>query len=217
MKMISLFTTLLKGKGLVAVIGSALVIGSVTAFAATTPVRQNMVHALASQARSGTPAAQASSKGQKGENKSQGAATPIREQESACPGLPTATQLASQYGLSSASNGAAVKAICALHTGAFQGTTPGGTAVSSHRVFGYGEINELLTVAQLLAAHNSANAAGKLTDSNVTSYLAAALQVCGTTPLEVCVKNQAVASPQAGSNGNGHKPAATPTPPISRR
>ncbi len=90
-----------------------------------------------------------------------------------------------------------MQAICSLHQGTFKGTTPGGVSVSSHRVFGYGEIADLLTYAQFLATHDNAT----LTSDNPRSYLAEALQRCGTTPLETCLK--ATVPGTAGSSGNG--------------
>lgn len=117
--------------------------------------------------------------------------------------------------LSSASQSSAVQAICALHTGAFKGTTPGGSTVSSNRVFGYGEIDQLLIYARYLATHDKANATGQLTNGNVESYLAEALQSCGTSPLEQCLKTNIPNYQPGNGNGNGGgngPPAETPTP-----
>jgi len=125
---------------------------------------------------------------------------------STCPGLPEAQRLAAKYALSNDRDGDAIQAMCALHRGTFVGTTPAGAAVSSHQVFGYGEINKLFAYAQFLATHDKANASGKLTDSNVRSFLALALQNCGTTHLETCLKTHAQPG-NRGSNksGNGHR------------
>ena len=104
--------------------------------------------------------------------------------------------MAAKYALSTDRDGDAVQAMCALHRGAFVGTTPAGASISSQQVFGYGEINILLASAQFLVTHAKANE--KLTDSNVLSYLALALKHCGTTPLETCLKTHV----QPGHSGS---------------
>jgi hypothetical protein len=70
------------------------------------------------------------------------------QDHSACPGLSEAQNLATNYHLKTASQGEAVKAICALHQGTFKGVTSGGVTVTASRVYGYGEIDQLLTYAQ---------------------------------------------------------------------
>jgi hypothetical protein len=94
-----------------------------------------------------------------------------------CPGLAQAQKLAKLFSLSTTSNSSGVQAICSLHRGvSIQGTT---------RVFGYGEIKDLLIYAKFLAG-------GNLSEDNVASDLAKALQNCltasGLTPLKVCLK-----------------------------
>jgi len=107
------------------------------------------------------------------------------QDQSSCPGLPQAQKLASKYQLSTDSHEAAVEAICALHQGTFTGTTSDGTTVTASRAYGYGEIEQLLTYAQYLASQDQTNPGGKLSDTNVSSYLAAALLTCGSS-LEEC-------------------------------
>jgi hypothetical protein len=51
---------------------------------------------------------------------------------------------------------------------------------------------------------------GKLSDTNVSNYLAAALQSCGTSPLATCLQTH-IPNDQHGQ-GNGNPPTATPTP-----
>ncbi len=92
--------------------------------------------------------------------------------------------------------------MCALHRGSFVGTTPAGASVSSQQVFGYGEIEKLLTYAQFLVTHAKANE--KLTDRDARSYLALALQNCGTTPLETCLKTR-VQPGHSGSKKGGKR------------
>lgn len=207
--------TLFQGKILVTVVASTLLIGGATAAFAATPTGQNVVQSLAhthtSVTVTGTHDAHHGNRDD----------TPDQDHQ-ACPGMTDAQDVAADFHLSVSGQGAAVMAICALHAGTFQGTTPTGTTVSSHRVFGFGEVDQLLTYAQFLAAHDTANAGGKLTDSNVSSFLAAALHSCGTIPLEVCLK-QNIPNFQPGQgnhddngngngNGNGNKPTSAPTP-----
>ena len=187
---------LLKGKLLVAALLSITVASGTTAVFAATPAGQGVVHAITAMAhaqavthRDGHHASNHKAAGQK---------------NSTCPGLPEAQQLAAKYALSTDGDGDALQAICALHRGTFVGTTPAGASVSSQQVFGYGEIDKLLASAQVLATHAQAN--GKLTGSDARSYLALALQSCGTTPLETCLKTH-VQPGNSGSKkgGNGHK------------
>jgi len=96
-----------------------------------------------------------------------------------CPGLSRAQKLAKLFSLSTDSTSSGVQAICSLHRGVLiHGKT---------RVFGYGEIKDLLIYAKFLAG-------GNLSDANVASELAQALQNCltasGLTPLEVCLKTK---------------------------
>jgi len=143
-------------------------------------------------------------------NGHQPTATPDTQDPSSCPGLPDAQKLASSYQLSPDSQGAAVLAICALHQGTFKGTANDGTPVTASRVYGYGEIDQLLTYAQYLASHDPSNPGGKLSDANVGSYLATALQSCGSTPLQTCLQTH-IPNYQPGKH-NGHQPTPTPTP-----
>lgn len=186
---------LLKAKFVVTVITGVILAGGATAVVAATPAGQHLFHAT-SHAAQITKTSDADQPSQK-------------DHTNACPGLADTQNLATKYALSSESQSSAVQAICALHTGSFKGTTPGGSAVSSSRVFGYGEVDQLLTYTQYLATHSKANSTGNLTDGNVQSYLAEALQTCGTSPLEQCLKTN-IPNYQPG-NGGG-KPVGTPTP-----
>jgi hypothetical protein len=179
-----------------------LLVGGATAAFAATPAGQTVVQSFthahptvtASATHRATPEARGTtSHGQK-----------------TCPGLADAQNLAASYHLSTASTGATVEALCALHEGTFTGTTTAGVKVAASRVYGYGEIDQLLTYAQYLAAHNSANAGGKLSDTNVSSYLANALHSCGPTVLESCLKTNIPGF--TPGNGHGNKPTTTPTP-----
>ena len=191
---------LLKGKLLVAALLSITVASGTTAVFAATPAGQGVVHAIMAMAH-----AQAATH-KNGHHASNHKAAGWKS--STCPGLPEAQKLAAKYALSTDRDGDAVQAICALHRGTFVETTPAGASVSSNQVFGYGEINKLLASAQFLATHDKANASGKLTDSNVRSYLALALQYCGTTSLERCLKTKVQpgnSGSKKGGNGHGHK------------
>ena len=207
------FVRVLQGKLIVVVLVSMAVVGGATAFAATA-AGQGLVHAIAGQAH-----APATSDGESHGNTLQANTTHPADKstKNTCPGLPDAQHLATQFALSTASTSDDIQAVCALHQGTFTGTIPKGAAVASKRVFGYGEIDQLLTYAQFLAGHDKANAGGKLTSANARGFLAEAVQSCGTTPLVMCLKTN-IPGFQPGngnesSHGNGHgKPSSTPTP-----
>jgi hypothetical protein len=212
MKLSGLFKT----KALLTIVAGILLVGGATVAAAATAtgqhVAQSTTHAHATKRSVATH--QAGQHGQKTGRADQ--------QQSDCPGQVEADTLATKYHLGST----AVQAICALHEGTFTGTTSSGVSGAARRVYGYGEIQQLLTYAAYLASHDKANAGGKLTDSNVSSYLAAALHSCGTSALATCLKTNIPAEqPGTGGHGNGngkgnkptvkptpHMPAVTPTP-----
>lgn len=199
---------LLKAKLVVVVITGVVLAGGATAVLAATPAGHQLFHT-----------ASISAQGTKTPDDEQ----PTKEgQTNTCPGLTDAQNLASKYALSSNSQSSAVEAICALHTGTFKGMPPGGsTNVSSSRIFGYGAIDQLLTYARYLATHDKANATSSLIDENVQSYLAEALQSCGTSPIEQCLQTNIPNYQPGNSNGNGGgngsgngngPPTGTPTP-----
>ena len=207
------FVRVLQGKLIVVVLVSVAVVGGATAFAATS-TGQGLVHAIAGQAH-----APATPDGESHGNTLQANTTHPADKstKNTCPGLADAQQLATQFALSTASTSDDIQALCALHQGTFTGTTPKGAAVSSQRVFGYGEIDQLLTYAQFLAGQGAANAGGKLTSANARGLLAEAVQSCGTTPLVTCLQTHLPGFQPGNSNesshGNGHgKPSSTPTP-----
>jgi hypothetical protein len=193
-------SSLLKGKVLIVAVVSLVLIGGATAMAASTGTGANLVHKLV-----GTVSIPGSSS--HATPRATGAAQ-------SCPGLPEAQRLAAHVSLSTEGTSDDIQAICSLHLGTFKGTTLTGTAITSNRVFGYGEISDLLTYAQYLAAHGSAHAGGKLTDENARGYLAQALQTCGSTAIETCLQARIPGfHPGQNGNGNGHgKPSSTPTP-----
>jgi hypothetical protein len=190
MKLASLF----KGKVLVAALLSIMVASGTTAVFAASPAGQGAVHAIMAMAHAHAAL-------QRDGHHASGHKVAERKSNT-CPGLPEAQQVAAKYALSTDRDGDAVQAMCALHRGAFVGTTPAGASISSQQVFGYGEINILLASAQFLVTHAKANE--KLTDSNVLSYLALALQHCGTTPLETCLKTH-VQPGHSGSKKGGKR------------
>ncbi len=215
------FRHVLTGKFLVATLASLALIGGATAVFAATAAGQGMVHAIHSQPTSGTSKVAS--------HKNNGHDNDTDSHSSTCPGLPKVKVLATKFALSIDSASDAIHAICALHQGTFKGTTSSNASVTSSHVFGYGEIKMLLTYAQFLASHDKANTGGKLTSNNVRSYLAQALQSCGITSLETCLKtkipgfkpgtNHSVSTGNTNDqdsnhghrNGNG-KPTSTPTP-----
>lgn len=178
------FVHFFRGKLAVAAIAGMIIVGGATAAFAATPAGRNLVHTLSSQAHTKATANADNHAGNAAAHKGHA----HHGKESTCPGFPDAQRLAGQFALSTASTSGAIQAICSLHQGTFTGTTPGGAAVASSRVFGYGEIDQLLTYAQFLASHDQANASGKLTSANAQSYLAEANQSCGTMPLATCLQ-----------------------------
>lgn len=186
----------LKAKLVIMAVASVVVVGGVATVLAATPAGHQVFQSLSNTAQVTKTPDDADHQNQKG-------------QANTCPGLADAQHLATRFALSATSQSNAVQAICALHNGSFKGTTPGGSTISSNRVLGYGEINQLLTYAQYLATHDKANNTSHLTDGNVQSYLAEALQSCGASPMEQCLKTN-IPNYQPG-NGGG-KPAETPTP-----
>jgi hypothetical protein len=214
--------SLLKGKFLVAVLVSVAVAGGVTAVAAATPVGQSIVHTITgSKSESDTSVSVSQHEDPSTTGSPTTGSTPDGHQNT-CPGLPEVQQLAAKFSLDTGNTSDDVLALCALHLGTFKGTTSSGATASSSRVFGYGEIEDLLTYAQYLAAHDTANTSSKLTSDNLRGYLADALQKCGTTPLEICLKTNMPGFLPGNENGNGNpgahptpvggKPSATPTP-----
>jgi hypothetical protein len=217
------FMHIFKGKVLVVVLTSLALIGGATAVFAASPTGQGVVHSFTHvQPTAATP--------DKANHTNKGRDNATSSHSTSCPGLPEVKELATQFALSASNTNDAIQAICALHQGTFKGTTSSNTSVTSSHIFGYGEIEMLLTYAQFLAGHDKANTAGKLTSSNARSYLAQALQSCGTTPLETCLKTNIPGFQPGGAtnsggtgntsdqhsdhgqgNGNG-KPTSTPTP-----
>jgi hypothetical protein len=205
---------LLKGKLIVVALVSVAIVGGATAFAATS-AGQGLVHAFTGQSHT-TATPQVESHGKHLQTNNHHA---DKNSKNTCPGLPDAQRLATQFALSTDSASDDIQALCALHQGTFTDTTPNGASVSSKRVFGYGEIDQLLTYAQFLAGQDKANAGDKLTSANARGFLAEAIQSCGTTPLETCLKTNIPGFQPGNSNdtshgeGNGHgKPSSTPTP-----
>ncbi len=212
------FGSLLKGKLLAfAFVGVAVVGGATAAFAAT-PMGQNMVHNITGSAHSGNTLDVNNHN-----NNSNNSKDSNNGNKNNCPGLPDAQQLATKVSLRTSSDSNDIQAIWSLHQGTFKGATPNGTQVTSSRVFGYGEIDMLLTYAQSMATQDKANASGKLTSDNASSYLAEAVESCGTTPLETCLKTNIPNFQPGNGHGNGNrdgngtgtgggKPTGTPTP-----
>jgi hypothetical protein len=208
------FVRFLRGKLVAAAIVGIVIVGGATAAFAATPAGQELVHTLTGPAHTKVASNVDSQAGNPHANNHQA----NNDKKNTCPGLPDAQRLAAQFALSTDSNSDDIQAMCSLHQGTFKGTTPNGTSVSSNQVFGYGEIDALLTYAQFLASHDTANAGGKLTSTNAQSYLAEAVQSCGTMPLVTCLKtNISGFKPGNGNdgshahgNGNG-KPSSTPT------
>ena len=206
------FVRFLRGKLVAAAIVGIVIVGGATAAFAATPAGQDLVHTLTGPAHTKVTSTVDSQAGDPHANNHQ----TNNDNKNTCPGLPDAQRLAGQFALDTASTSDDIQAMCALHQGTFTGTTLNGAPVSSKRVFGYGEIDALLTYAQFLASHDTANAGGKLTSTNARGFLAEAVQSCGTTPLVACLKTNISGfkpgNANDGSHGNGNgKPSSTPT------
>jgi hypothetical protein len=193
-----------------------VVVGATAVFAAT-PAGQNLVHTITGSAHATpTPDSGRHKNDTHADNAHADNHQANNDNKSSCPGLPDAQRLAAQFSLSTSSKSDDIQAICSLHEGTFKGTTPSGTVVASSRVFGFGEIDELLTYAQHLAGHD---VGGKLTSANARGFLAESIRSCGTTPLDTCLKTNVPGFQPGNSNdgshesGGGHgKPSSTPTP-----
>jgi hypothetical protein len=185
------FGSLIKAKVLAIVLASVAVVGGGTVAFAATPAGQHAWQAVTGHANSTeTP----DNQGKNANDKN-------------CSGDNSAKQMLASLSLSTDANSDAMQAVCELHSGKFDGKTPDGTDVSTTRVYGYGEIEQLLTYANYLATHDSAenNPGGKLDDTNARSYLAQALQSCGSTPLEKCLMDNIPGyHPGNGDSGNGN-------------
>jgi hypothetical protein len=192
----------------IALVSIAITAGT-AAMAASTPAGRNVVESVVSlTSATSTPGKPSVVTGLKRGD----TATPGTNKSAAnCAGLPEAQTLAASFSLSTDSTSDALQAICALHQGTFKGTTPGGSAISSSRVFGYGEIKDLLTYGRYVATHDTSSAGGTLTSTNTRSYLAEALHTCGTTVLQVCLMTK-IPGFQPGPNGSNGKPSSAPTP-----
>src|SRR5260370_42634025 len=104
---------------------------------AATPRGQNIVHQITA---SRTATQTTHDKDQTGKD---GKGTPTAKKDDhgkACPGSPEAQKLAKEFSLSTDSKSAGMQAICALHDGAFKGTTTSGTPVAADRACGFARI-----------------------------------------------------------------------------
>jgi hypothetical protein len=214
MRLRTLLRGWLKANLLLMALVSLAVFGGAVAMAASTSGGQSVFHTLVgSRSATSAPDKPSATRGPGRE----GTPTPGANSHAAnCPGLPEAQNLAASFSLSTSSTGDAVQALCSLHQGTFMGLTASGTALSSSRVFGYGEIQELLSYARYLARHEATNTSGTVTNSNVRSYLAEALQRCGTSQLEPCLATNLPGFHPGKSATNG-KPSRTPTPTGERK
>lgn len=189
-----IFGRFLKAKVLaMALAGVALVASGTAVFAYATPAGHQVWQAVTGQAdTTKTPDADQS------ENNTNNGKH--------CTADNSARQMLASFLLSTDATSDAMQAICELHTGQFKGKTPDGKDASTTHVYGYGEIDKLLTYAQYLATYDSAanNPGGKLDNTNARAYLAQALQTCGSTPLEKCLmENIPGYHPGDENNGNG--------------
>jgi hypothetical protein len=200
---------LVKGKVLVATVVGAVLLGGIGVVLAATPsahdLEQNLpgIHATTfptqkpgkTDTNHGIATANANKQGQTGD-------------AHACAGLPEAQQLATKFSLSTDATGNALQVICALHNGSFQ-TTVNGKSLTTGHALGYGEIDLLLTYAQVLTSKDGA----KLTENNVQKYVTTVLNTCGSTPIVPCIKSKMGESEHDNhdNHDNSEKPTSVPT------
>ncbi len=173
MRFSSLLTTGLKGKLVLAALVGTTVVGGTTAAMAATPTGQQIVHQIT---RSGDFLPFSTPDKAYAPLPGKATSTPgATVADKNCPTSAEVKQLTSKYALSNTSSSAAVKAICSLNNGTFTGKTTKGVVVKSSRPLSYDQIDQLLAYAKRLATQNKV----KLTASNISTYLADALQSLG--------------------------------------
>jgi hypothetical protein len=221
MNVISFVSGLLKWKVIAATSIGAVLVGGMGIALASTSARHVLAQDLTNMGH--TMASSAQMPGNKGHGMANMRGQAQHNSASTCPGDPEAQQVAMNFSLSTDKNGSAIQVICALHDGNFNGTVNGKSVTSNHP-FGYGEIDQLLTYAQSLAAKSGS----KLTDSDVQQYVATALSTCNTMSIGPCVNGndgESTATPTTHENGNSTstspsrehgKPTSTPTPPSNK-
>ncbi len=221
----------IKGKIIITAIVSTAILGGTGAALAATPAGQHLVQLITVNStqpvqHDNKSTVDSHTSDDKNGKEDTNSATPSNasDKKKECARLPEAQNLATKFALSTDEKGASVQAICSLHAGSYTGLT---------HTLGYGDIEDLLTYAKYLASKDTTNTDGKLADSNVTSYLDAALKNCGSSPIAQCVKtnvpndqhgnnsdtnnsNNGNSNDNKGDNGNNHdnnaKPTSTPTP-----
>lgn len=178
---------LLRNKLLVLVVAGAVILGGTTVVLAATMSGQQGAHSPTAAHLSATATATAghrSDDDQKGDD-DKDTDKDTEGQNQSCSGQEVQDFL-QHFRLATTKNSAAVQAVCALHAGTFKGTSPKGAAVSSSQKFRFEEIAQLFLLAQSLAMKDGV----KLNDTNVTSYLASAVQTCSTfSSTSACLKN----------------------------
>jgi hypothetical protein len=222
----NILTVALKGKFLAAIFVATTVVGGATVAMASTPTGHQIISRATVMEKTATPVDHqgksehgAVTPGTKSHvTVTPGAKSHGQDQENnhdqQCTGLPEVQRLATKFSLSADSQSDDVQAICSLHIGKFEGTTTTGITVSTSTVYGYGEIDQMLTSAQFQANHDPGNMSGKLTSANARPYLADIIHRCGTTQLAVCLKtnkSDTHTSNNGKSDNSKGKPTATPT------
>ena len=212
----STLVTAIKGKIVITALVSLAVVGGGTAALAASPAGQNIVKSITAPTHTATPDKQdgkdQNTKNDKNQDKQS------NDHKNDCPGLADAQNLAQKFSLSTDSKGATIQLLCSLHDGTYKGLD---------HPLGFGEIEDLMTYAQFLAAHDKSAAGAKLTDETLSTSIATALKTCNNGSITACVKANMPATQGKDGNNNGSsngtdhgksstpttgKPAATPTP-----
>jgi len=192
--------SLLKGKVIAAIAVGVVLVGGGTAVMAATSTGQHFIQTLTPQAATLKSHDLSTNQGHKDDSSQQNGTS---DHHDICSELDDAQSLAAKFSVKTANFSDAIQAICELRNGTFKGVTPKGITVVSHQSFSYEEVAQLLRYAMYLANRDKANGTSKLISDNLRTYLAAALQSCGTTSLAACVK-QNIPIPSFLHNSTGN-------------
>lgn len=204
MRMLHIFGGFLKGKVLVAICVSLLVIGGTGAvMASTSGGRSAFTHASPSTGKatvkiSATTSAHVHTSVTV--TVTVNGTTVTTDINKACANLGQVQQMVNNHHLTSMTATdalALVHAICALHNGTFTGVTPSGATVTSSRHFTFAEIDQLLTLAVVSAVRNTQHMPhNTMMNLHLVAFLAVAVQSCGSaSSVAGCVRSKITAFP----------------------
>lgn len=216
MRILHAFGGFLKGKVLIALCVSLLVIGGTSAVMASTPGGQSIFTHPSPATKKATVKISVTT--------SVHVNTPVKvtvtvngttvttDINKACANLGQVQQMINNHHLKTmtATDALALaRAICALHNGTFSGVTPAGATVTSSRHFTFAETDQLLTLAVVSAIRNIQHGShGTMVNLHLVAFLAVAVQNCGSaSSVAGCVRGKIMAFPPI-------TPPAAPTIPA---